>query len=97
VTGRRTCTVTPPPSLGEAWTSPPCARATDRAIDSPSPAPRLVDEVVESARRSVAVRRREGSNRLGTSSGGTRGSDTGPHQVGGGLRAGARGRGRPAE
>src|SRR5205823_2771686 len=42
--GRRTRTVRPPSCLGAAWTSPPCALATERTIDRPSPAPRLVEE-----------------------------------------------------
>ena len=38
--GSVTCTTSPPPSRGTAWASPPCARATARTIDKPSPKPR---------------------------------------------------------
>src|SRR3990170_206597 len=65
--GIRTPTVRPPSSRGEAWTSPPRAWATDCTIDSPSPAPRLIEVLAESASRSVEGSRRNGSNRLRTS------------------------------
>src|SRR6266542_6683854 len=64
--GSRTLTVRPPSSRGVAWTSPPCALATDRTIDSPRPAPRLVEARVESACRSGVASRRKYANRLGT-------------------------------
>src|SRR6266487_3183149 len=66
--GSRTWTVRPPSCRGVAWTSPAWEWATDRTMDNPRPAPRPGDDAVaESARRSVARRRRKGSNKPGTS------------------------------
>jgi hypothetical protein len=65
--GRRTHTLRPPPSRGNAWTSPPWAWATDRTMDSPRPAPRLVPAWRDWASRSLLGRRWKGWNRPGTS------------------------------
>src|SRR4029453_9019936 len=64
-TGSRTVTWRPPPASAMAWAAPAWARATDRTIDRPSPAPRTGE-----AEAPRPGRRRNGSNSDSAWSGG---------------------------